>query len=348
MEQVDSDFPRHGALAVILAVAFVLGGCSAIRKVEPEEPGDVPLNVPVLLETVIDQQSSPPRLGKLKRWLKGEQDAASFLVRPYGVAWDEEALLITDPGSGRLFRVGAKRRPESTSASVLTSPMGVAACPEGIAVTDSLTGQVVLLDRKLKRIETIAENLERPTGIACDSGRVLVVETGRHRVLVFRRRAGAPDDLQLGWNVEEEWGTRGAEEGQFNFPAAVALGRGSIWVGDTLNFRVQRLDLADGRAATVFGQLGSSPGEMPRIKGLAVDREGQLWISDAHLDQISIFGPDGRFLMFLGGNGSDVGEFSFPAGIAAHTDGRVAVVDSLNRRVQVFRVISPVAGPGPS
>jgi len=346
MEQVGSDLPRYGALAVILAVAFALGGCSAIRKVEPDEPGDLPLNVPVLLETVIDQQSSPPRLGKLKRWLKGEQAAASFLVRPYGVAWDGEALLITDPGSGRLFRVGAKRRPESTSRLVLTSPMGVAACPEGIAVTDSVTGRVVLLDRDLELIETIAENLERPTGVTCLSGRVLVVETGRHRVLVLRRSDRAPDDLELGWEIENEWGARGAEEGEFNFPAAATLGRGSIWIGDTLNFRVQRLDLADGRAATVFGNLGNSPGEMPRIKGLAVDREGQLWISDAHLDQISIFGPDGRFLMFLGGNGSDAGRFSFPAGIAAHPDGRVAVVDSLNRRVQVFRVVSPVAGPG--
>jgi hypothetical protein len=43
--------------------------------------------------------------------------------------------------------------------------------------------------------------------------------------------------------------------------------------------------------------------------------------------------------MNLGGTGVEPGEFSFPSGIAAHPDGRVAVVDSLNRRVQVFRLL---------
>jgi hypothetical protein len=47
--------------------------------------------------------------------------------------------------------------------------------------------------------------------------------------------------------------------------------------------------------------------------------------------------------MSLGRTGTEPGEFSFPAGIAAHPDGRVAVVDSLNRRLQVFRVLAPGA-----
>ena len=44
------------------------------------------------------------------------------------------------------------------------------------------------------------------------------------------------------------------------------------------------------------------------------------------------------------GTGDEPGRFSFPAGIAAHPDGRIAVVDSLNRRVQVFRLVG--APPG--
>ena len=34
--------------------------------------------------------------------------------------------------------------------------------------------------------------------------------------------------------------------------------------------------------------------------------------------------------------GAEPGRFSFPAGIAAHPDGRVAVVDSFNLRLQIF------------
>jgi sugar lactone lactonase YvrE len=119
----------------------------------------------------------------------------------------------------------------------------------------------------------------------------------------------------------------------------VAIAGGSLLVGDTLNFRVQRIDLETGAAEGVFGQLGDAPGEMPRIKGLAVDAAGQLWVSDAHTDRVSLYTADGRLLLTLGGRGVDPGRFSFPAGIAAHPDGRVAVADSFNRRIQVFRIV---------
>lgn len=350
MVQASPDSPWCGAFLVLLACSLAAaGGCGTTRRGEVDHRADVPLGLPVRLENVIDRDVAISRSGRLKRWLKRGDDNGAFLARPYGVAWDDDgSLLITDPGSGRLWRVGAKRKPESSPRSTFESPMGVAVCPEGIVVTDSVAGRVVLLDRRLRAVETIMENLERPTGVACSSGRLLVVETGRHRVLLLNRPGDIGNGVVPAWKVEGEWGNRGEARGEFNFPAAVTSNGRSIWIGDTLNFRVQQLDVETGRSGNVFGRLGSSPGEMPRIKGIAVDREGQLWISDAHLDQVSIFGPDGRFLMFLGGPGSEVGQFAFPAGIAAHPDGRVAVVDSLNRRVQLFRVTAPVVAPGHS
>ena len=59
---------------------------------------------------------------------------------------------------------------------------------------------------------------------------------------------------------------------------------------------------------------------------------------DLRSDDRKRYQPDGTFLAALGGSGSGPGEFAFPAGIAIHADGRVAVIDSLNRRVQVFRL----------
>jgi hypothetical protein len=84
--------------------------------------------------------------------------------------------------------------------------------------------------------------------------------------------------------------------------------------------------------------LGDSSGETPRIKGIAVDGNGNLWVSDALLDQVSIFNQNGEYLMRLGESGAEPGKLSFPAGVSAHSDGRVAIVDSLNRRVQIFRL----------
>ena len=69
-------------------------------------------------------------------------------------------------------------------------------------------------------------------------------------------------------------------------------------------------------------------------------------MSDAHLDQVSIYTAEGQLLLSLGRSGSAPGEFAFPAGVAAHPDGRVAVADALNRRVQVFRLL-PAASTKP-
>jgi sugar lactone lactonase YvrE len=142
-------------------------------------------------------------------------------------------------------------------------------------------------------------------------------------------------------------GERGSQPGEFNFPTTIALGVGSLWVGDTLNFRIQRLDAVHGEPLREFGQLGDAPGEMPRIKGITIDASGFLWISDAHLNQVSLYDPDGTFLMYLGETSETDDGFSFPAGIASHPDGRIAVVDSLNRRIQVYRLVfSPKSEKG--
>ena len=184
-----------------------------------------------------------------------------------------------------------------------------------------------MLDRELKLIRWVARDLDRPTGVACSTSRVFVAETAHHRILVF-----GPGDRR------EAIGRRGNGPGEFNFPTSLTLDSGKLIVGDTLNFRIQRVEPATGRFLDSFGTLGDAPGEMPRLKGIAVDRAGHLWVADAHMDRVSIFLREGRLLLSLGGSGDRVDEFSFPAGIAAHPDGRVAVVDSLNRRVKIFRV----------
>jgi DNA-binding beta-propeller fold protein YncE len=135
-------------------------------------------------------------------------------------------------------------------------------------------------------------------------------------------------------------GYRGNGDGAFNFPTTLAAANGWLWVGDTLNFRIQRLDPNSGVVLGTFGRLGDHAGEMPRIKGIAIDSAGHPWVSDAHLDRVSVYSTEGELLISIGSGGSAPGQFSFPAGVAAHPSGRVAVVDMLNRRVQIFRVMA--------
>jgi DNA-binding beta-propeller fold protein YncE len=332
-----------GAFLIVCAATAFAGRRVEQGSVEPVRTSD---SYGVVVERIIDEQSLSKKRNKIVKWVTGRVES-TVLLRPYGVAWHGDALVVTDPGSQRILRVDRRNRMARSPAGEFLSPIGVAVCGGRIVVADSEAGRVVALDDDLRTTDVIALDLERPTGIACTESRIFIVETGRHRVVALDLHSKPGSGPQETEGQLLAWGGRGNGPGEFNFPTAIGLGGQSIWVGDTLNFRIQRIDATTGAFRFAFGELGDAPGEMPRIKGLAHDRSGRLWIADAHLDSVSIHDSDGTFLMHIGGTGSMPGMFSFPTGIAAHADGRVAVVDSLNRRIQILRLVtSEPAGTG--
>jgi len=274
-------------------------------------------------------------------WLSEKRDNRLF-SRPYGIAWAGEDLILTDPAAGSVLRVNSRGRVTRSPRGAFESPIGVAVCAPGIVITDSRRGSLELLDAALRPLRTIATDLDRPTGVECRGEQLFVAETGRHRVLVFALSpaGGVSEMLQI-------WGGRGSGDGEFNYPTALALDKRSLWVSDTLNFRVQRLDPETGAFLGTWGSLGDAAGELARVKDLAVGASGQLWLSDAYLDQVAVFDRDGVFLLAVGTPGVLPGQFSFPAGLAAHPDGRIAMVDSLNRRLQIFRWVPAQQPPSP-
>lgn len=322
--------PARGPVEVLVGALLLLtlGSCTSsgglqVTELELVWPADAPR---VRLDRVLAPRSGAG--GRLGRWLTGAKREV-LLRRPYGVAWDGEELLLTDPGAGHVLRIGPRGEVLYSSTAELASPIGIATCPAGIVVTDSERGVVVLLGPDLKVVRRLGTGLARPTGVACAGGEIYVAETATHRVRVFSD-AG-----------ERSFGRRGSAPGEFNFPTSLAVDGEALWVGDTLNFRVQRIDPSSGAPLEAFGRLGDTPGEMPRVKGLAVDGGGHLWVADAHLDAVSLFRRDGTYLMSIGRTGTDAGRFSFPAGVAAGPGGQVAVVDSFNRRVQIFGLVAP-------
>ncbi len=316
-----------------LAVAAGLVGCSSVAAPAGPRPGlEWPADSPrVRLERVIEVERERAARRLLRR-VVGQRHPGLF-QRPFAAAWDDQDLLVTDPGAGRVLRIDPHGRVTGRSSRSFDSPVGIAVCAAGVLVSDSAAGQVWRLDRRLGDARLLRQGLRRPTGIACRRHEVFVSETAGHRLLVLEIDA---DGREIG---ERSIGRRGERPCEFNFPTALALAGDSLWVGDTMNFRVQEVDPDSGSCRGQFGRLGDAAGDMPRIKGLVVDSSGRLWISDAHLDRVWLYRADGTFLLDLGHPGSGQAEFSFPAGLAAAA-GRVAVVDSFNRRIQVFRELS--------
>lgn len=311
-----------------LLSALVATSCAPVRVAETQPPASIawpPQDPRVRLEAILERRGERGLLSLLSGSGRGPA-----LQRPYGLAWRDRDLLVADPGGRRILRVRPGGRAVASPEGLLGAVTAVASCRDGVVTTDSEAGRVGLLGEDLRLSKWLAEGLHRPTGVACGEDAIFVAETAEHRILTLMRDG-----------TRRVWGGRGAEPGRFNFPTALAAAGAELLVGDTLNFRVQRLDAATGVCRGAFGRLGDGFGDMPRLKGLAVDPRGVIWVSDAHLDSVSLYDQEGALLMSLGSTGSEPGRFSFPAGIAAHADGRVAVADSLNGRIQILRGVTP-------
>jgi DNA-binding beta-propeller fold protein YncE len=85
-----------------------------------------------------------------------------------------------------------------------------------------------------------------------------------------------------------------------------------------------------------FGSYGEDDGEFVWPNGIALDSQGQVYVSDEWLSRISIFTKEGKFVGKWGTKGSGDGELHGPSGIAIAPDGTMFVVDSKNHRVQKF------------
>ncbi len=72
------------------------------------------------------------------------------------------------------------------------------------------------------------------------------------------------------------------------------------------------------------------------VRTVAVGPEGRLAVPDQELDRVRVYGPEGRLLADLGGEGAGPGEFRGPRDAAFTADGRLWVSDVSNGRLARF------------
>jgi len=210
---------------------------------------------------------------------------------------------------------------------------------------------------------------DNPRGIKVGpDGFIYVADSGNHRIQKFT----ADGDFVAAWGSHSvaEAETSGARG--FNEPWDVAVGAGdgssavSIYVADTWNHRIQKLD-DEGNLVTVwglFGQYGVGDTDMRSAfygpRGIAAGPDGRVYVADTGNKRIQVFEPDGRFAYQWGRGGALEGYLDEPVGIAvapeeglpAAAGGKpesegssledgpplagIYVADTWNRRVQVF------------
>ncbi len=168
----------------------------------------------------------------------------------------------------------------------------------------------------------------RFSGISYHHPNIFIVDTPKHKVMVMNEKGALINTI----------GRRGDTTGCFNYPSFITVSKnGFIYISDTMNFRVQVFSL-NGVWHNTISERGIMSGQLNRPKGIATDTKGNLYVIDASFDNVQIFSNKGEYLLHFGSPGHESGQFAMPTDIAIDGD-YIYVSDTMNRRIQVFKVI---------
>lgn len=228
----------------------------------------------------------------------------------------------------------AAKRAGTKPRFALGTPYGLAVDSKGLLyVADTKVGAIFIFDPESKDLGFIKHGVDakfgRIFGLAIDdSDRLFVTDGQYNHVLVFNPEHKLV--MTFGEGVmSDPNGLAIDEENRFLY--VVNTGTDQVLVYDADTFKLLRKIGTSGKNRT-----STDPGDFAAPTNAAVDKDGNLYVTDTMNDRVEEFDAEGAFIRTFGKNGDGPGEFTRPKGIAVDCDGHVWVADANTNRVQIF------------
>src|ERR1022692_1852743 len=230
----------------------------------------------------------------------------------------------------------AGTQPESESGKVLwqlSEPYGMAVDSKGsLYVADQKVGAIFIFNTETREVELIKNKTHahfvRIIGLAMDDNdRLFVSDPGLNHILVFNAKHEAVDVITDGLVTPGSL----ALDIENRLLYVSDIDQDQVLVYDADSFKLKRRIGTGGQKHAL-----TTPGDFARPTGLAVDRDGNLYVADPLNNRIEIFDGDGKFIRTYGKEGDGPGYFSRPKGVAIDADGHIWGADGMEDRVQVF------------
>jgi len=253
------------------------------------------------------------------------------LTSPSGIAVDSENhIYVSDPTSNRIVYISSMEEKEwlpcggSGQAFKKTRmPLGIAVDSKGrIYFADAYQGEIVRLEDRTGEKWTALKNSAVSLALS-GQGDLIALSS---RVMVF--------DSELK-PLNGSYGKPGKGKGQFNNASGIAMDSGGrIYIADTHNNRIVKIDDLSGSNWETFGDQGIPTEQLRVPAGIALDSQDRIYVADSGNNRIvRIDEMHGTNFLAYGRVGSDRGEFMSPFGIAIDSADRIYVTDQLNNRI---------------
>ncbi len=320
------------ALALLLLFLTILTASSVARAARKKktastttQPAAGPHNFPFDPTKLV--WPSPPNIARV-RWadyFAGEKiDYSQYAAAKHKASWMDR-LAGSQPDADK---TNLKKYPFQ-----LVGPFGIAVDSKGLLyVADQKVGAVFIFDPKTHDTQLIRNGFEAHfgwiNGLAIDDDDRLFVADGKmHRVLVFSPQHQLTGQVTEG--LVDPVGLAIDTENRF------------LYVADTQQDQVLVFDADTYKLLRRMGTGGknhflTSPGDFAAPQGVAVDKDGNVYVTDTLNDRVEIFDADGNFMSTFGKPGDGPGYFARPKGIAIDGDGHIWVADEMQDRLQVF------------
>jgi len=215
----------------------------------------------------------------------------------------------------------------------LLAPHGLAVDSKGtLYVADQRVGAVFMFNAETRDAQMIHNGAPAPfklvNGAAVDDDDRLFISDGKlHHVLVYNAKHEVIDQI-----------TEGLMD-----PVGLAIDKENriLYVADTQQDQVLAYDADTFKLLRRIGTGGrnhelTTPGDFSGPTGVAVDSDGNLYVSDTMNYRVEIFDADGKYISQFGRHCDGPGCFAHPKGIAVDGDGHIWVADGMLDLLQVF------------
>jgi DNA-binding beta-propeller fold protein YncE len=215
----------------------------------------------------------------------------------------------------------------------LIGPYGIAVDSKGLVyVADQKVGAIFIFNAESHETQLIRNGFEAHfgwiNGLAIDDDDRLFVSDGKlHRVIIFNAKHEVESQITEG--LQDPVGLAIDTENRF------------LYVVDTQQDQVVVYDADSLKLLRRIGTGGknhflTSPGDFAAPQDVAVDSDGNVYVTDTLNNRVETFDADGNFISTFGKNGDGPGYFTRPKGIAIDSDGHIWVADEVQDRLQVF------------